>query len=133
MAQLEELKKKIVKEAQQAAFAKDIAKLVALPQLSKEGVLKSKIFASGPLRQKKDFLDKETLLRTVKRLDNADFASPDEKRLLLLPSKHPLTQLLVCEYHRQATHSGPKKEWVLLLICMTTDAVHCELVDTLSQ
>jgi hypothetical protein len=30
--QLEELEKKIVKEAQQAAFAKDIAELEALPQ-----------------------------------------------------------------------------------------------------
>ncbi len=47
--QLEDLKKKIVKEAQQAAFTKDIAELVALPQPSEKGVLKSKIFASGHL------------------------------------------------------------------------------------
>jgi hypothetical protein len=143
------------------------------------------------------------LLQTVTRLDNADFASPDEKRPLLLPSKYPLTQLLVHEYHRQATHSRPKttfalmarryslplsavknvtymchycrertpipvkypqaalhenhlqawtyafyetgmdhfgpfevqrakKVWALLLICLTTGAVHCEPVDTLS-
>ncbi len=203
VAQLEELEKKIVKEAQQAAFAKDIAELVALPQPREEGVLKSKIFTSGPLRRKEVFLDNKGLLRTVTRLDNADFASPDEKRPLLLPSKHPLTQLLVREYHRQAAHSGPKttfalmarcyslplsavknvtykcqhcrermpipvkdpqaalhenrlqawtyafyetgmdhfgpfevqrakKVWALLLICLTTGAVHCELVDTLS-
>jgi hypothetical protein len=202
--QLEELKKKIVKEAQLlAAFAKDIAKLVALPQQSKKGVLKSKIFTSGQLQGKEVFLDNEGLMRTVTRLNNADFASPDEKRPLLLPSKHLLTQLLVHEYHCQATHSGPKmtfalmarryslpllavknvtykcqhcrertsipvkypqaalhknrlqawtyafhdtgmdhfspfevqqakKVWALLLICLTTGAVYCEPVDTLS-
>jgi hypothetical protein len=97
VAQLEELKKKIVKEAQQAAFANDIAELVALPQPRGEGVLRSKIFTLGPLRWKEVFLDNKGLLRTVTRLDNADFASLDERRSLLLPSKHPLTQLLVCE------------------------------------
>ncbi len=105
VVQLEELEKKIVKEAQQAAFAKDIAELVALLQPREEDVLKSKIFTSGPLRRKEVFLDNEGLLRTVTRLDNAGFASPGEKRPLLLPSKHPLTKLLVREYHRQATHS----------------------------
>jgi hypothetical protein len=54
--QLEELEKKIVREAQEAAFAKDIAELVALPQPREEGVLKSKIFTSGQLRQKEVFL-----------------------------------------------------------------------------
>jgi hypothetical protein len=112
--QLEELKKKIVKEAQQAAFAKDIAELVALPQPSKRGVLKSKIFTSGQLRRKEVFLDGEGLLWTVTRLENADFASPDEKRPLLLLSKHPLTQLLEREYHPQATHSGPKTTFALM-------------------
>jgi hypothetical protein len=175
---------------------------VALSQTREKGVLKSMIFNSGQLRQKEVFLDDEGLLGTVTRLDNAHFASPDEKRLLLLPSKHPLTQLLVREYHRQATHSGPKttfalmarryslplsavknvtykyhhcrertpipvkypqaalhekrlqawtyafyktgmdhfgpfevhrgnKVWELLLICLTTGAVHCKPVDTL--
>ncbi len=203
VAQLEELEQKILKEDLQAAFAKDIAELVALPHPKGEGVLKSKIFTSGPLRRKEVFLDNKGLLQTVTRLDNADFASPDEKRRLLLPSKHLLTQLLVREYHRQATHSGPKttfalmarryslqmsavenvtykcqhcqertlipvkylqaalhkyhlqawthtvyetgmdhfgpyevqrarKVWALLLICLTTGAVHCEPVDTLS-
>ncbi len=201
--QLEELEKKIVKEAQQAAFAKDISELTALPQPRERGVLKSKIFTSGQLRRNEVFLDGEGLLRTATRLDNADFASPDEKRPLLLPLKHPLMQLLVPEYHRQATHSGPKttfalmarryslplsalknvtykcqhcrertpipvkypqaalhenrlqvwtyafhnpgmdhfgpfevqrakKVWALLLICLTTGAIHCELVDTFS-
>jgi hypothetical protein len=201
--QLQELEKKIVREAQQAAFAKDIAELMALPQPKDDVVLRSKIFTSGQLRRKEVFLDVEGLLRTVTRLDNAAFVSPEEKRPLLLPSKHPLTQLLVREYHRQATHSGPKttfalmarryslllsalknvtykcqhcrertpvpvkypqaalhknrlqawtyvfhdtgmdhfgpfevqrakKVWALLLICLTTGAVHCEPVDTLS-
>ncbi len=58
--QLQELEKKIVKEAQQAAFAKDIAELMALPQPNDEGVLKSKIFTSGQLRSRKEvFLDNE--------------------------------------------------------------------------
>jgi hypothetical protein len=52
VGQLEELEKKILKEAQQAAFAKDIAELVALPQPREDGALKSKIFTSGPLRRK---------------------------------------------------------------------------------
>ncbi len=177
--------------------------MVALPQPRGEGVLKNKIFTLGPLRRKEVFLHNEGLLGTVTRLDNGDFTSPDEKRPLLLPSKHPLTQLLVREYQRQATHSGPKttfvlmvrcyslplsavknvtykcqhcrertpipvkypqaalhdnrlqvwtyafyetgmdhfgplevqrakKVWALLLICLTTGAIHCELVDTLS-
>jgi hypothetical protein len=112
--QLQELEKKIVREAQQAAFAKDIAELMALPQPKDEDVLRSKIFTSGQLRRKEVFLDNKRLLRTVTRLDNAAFVSPDEKRPLLLPSKHPLTQLLVCEYHRQATHSGPKTTFALM-------------------
>jgi hypothetical protein len=57
------------------------------------------------------------LLRKVTRLDNADFAIPDEKRPLLLPSKQPLTQLLVREYHRQAEHRGPKTMFALMARC----------------
>jgi hypothetical protein len=51
----------------------------------------------------------------VTRLDNAAFVSPDEKRPPLLSSKHPLTQLLVREYHRQATHSRPKTTFALIV------------------
>jgi hypothetical protein len=112
--QLQELEKKIVKEAQQAVFAKDMAELMALPQPKDKGVLRSKIFTSGPLRRKEVFIDSEGLLRTVTRLDNATFMSPDERRPLLLPSKHPLRQLLVREYHRQSTHSGPKTTFALM-------------------
>ncbi len=112
--QLHELEKKIVREAQQAAFAKDITELMALPELNDEGVLRSQIFTLGQLRKNEVFLDGEGLLRTVMRLDNAAFVSPDEKRPLLLPSKHPLTQLLVHKYHRQATHSGPKTTFALM-------------------
>jgi hypothetical protein len=112
--QLQEIEKKIVREVQQAAFAKDITELMALPQSKDEGVLRSKIFTSVQLRRKEVFLNNEGLLRTVTRLDNAAFVSPDEKRPLLLPSKHPLTQLLVREYHWQATHSGPKTTFVWL-------------------
>jgi hypothetical protein len=57
--QLEELERKIVKEAQQASFAMDITKLLALPQPRDQGVLKSKIFTSGQLRRKEVFLDRE--------------------------------------------------------------------------
>jgi hypothetical protein len=63
--QLQELEKKIVREAQQAAFAKDIAELMALPQSNDEGMLRSKIFTSGQLRGNEVFLDGEGLLRTV--------------------------------------------------------------------
>ncbi len=176
---------------------------MALPQPEDKGVLRSKIITSGQLRRKEVFLDNKGLLRTVTQLDNAAFVSPDEKRLLLLPSKHLLTQLLVREYHQQATHSRPKttfalmarryslllstvknvtykcqhcrertpipvkypqaalhenhlqawtyafhntgmdhfgpfevlrakKVWALLLICLTTGAIHCKPVDTLS-
>jgi hypothetical protein len=112
--QLQELEKKIVKEAQQAVFAKDIAELMALPQPKDEGVVRSKIFTSGQLRRKEVFIDNEGLLRTVTRLDNAAFMSPDKKSPLLLQSKHPLTQLLVREYHRQLTHSGPKTTFALM-------------------
>jgi hypothetical protein len=63
--QLQELEKKIVREAQQAAFTKDIAELMALPQPKDEGVLRSKIVTSGQLRRKEVFLDKEGLLPTV--------------------------------------------------------------------
>jgi hypothetical protein len=111
---VDQLEKKIVKEAQQAVFAKDIAELVALPQPSEEGVLKSKIFTTGQLPRKEVFLDSKGLLRTVTRLDNASFASPDKKRPLLLPSKHPLMQLLVPEYYRQAAHCGPKTMFALI-------------------
>jgi hypothetical protein len=112
--QLEELEEKIVKEAEQAAFAKDITEFVALPQPRDKGVLQSKIFTSRQLQQKEVFLNNEGLLRKVTRLDNADFPSPDEKRPLLLPLKHQLTQLLVREYHRQGTHSRPKTTFALL-------------------
>jgi hypothetical protein len=42
--QLQDVKKKIAKEAQQAAFAKDIAEMMALPQPNDKGMLMSKIF-----------------------------------------------------------------------------------------
>ncbi len=99
---------------QQAAFAKDIAEMMALPQPKDEGVLRSKIFTLGQLRRKELFLDNEGLLRTVTRLDNAAFVSPDEKRPLLLLSKHSWMQLLVREYHWQETHRGPKTTFTLM-------------------
>jgi hypothetical protein len=54
------------------------------------------------------------LLGTVTQLDDTAFVSPDEKGPLLLPSKHQLTQLLVRDYHRQATHSGLKTTFALM-------------------
>jgi hypothetical protein len=135
--QLEELEKKIVKESQQAVFAKDIVKLVGLPQPRDEGMLKSKIFTSGQLRQKEVFLDGEGLLQRVTRLDNAYFASPEEKRLLLLPPKHLLTRLLVQEYHPQAAHIGPKTTFALMarryslpLLAVKNNTYKCQGKDT---
>ncbi len=67
--QLQELERKIVKEAQQAAFAKDIAQLMALPQPNDKGMLRSKIFTLGQLRRKEVNLNGKGLLQTVTRLN----------------------------------------------------------------
>jgi hypothetical protein len=200
---LSSVEKEIAKKAQQAVFVKEIAELKALPEPADSGVLPSKIFKSGPLRKKEVFLDPEGMVRVVTRLANANIVSHDEKNPIILPSKHPLTQLLIRDYHRQAGHHGSKttlammarryyvslsavanvvykcqhcrertpipvkfpqaalhqnrlqvwgyafentgmdhfgpfevkrakKVWGLLLICLTTGAVHLEPVDTLT-
>jgi hypothetical protein len=54
------------------------------------------------------------MLRVITRLDNADFVSTDKKRPLVLPSRHPLTQLLIREYHCQAGHHGKKITFALM-------------------
>ncbi len=48
------------------------------------------------------------MLRVITRLDNTNFTSTNEKRPLVLPSRHQLTQLLIREYHGQAGHHGKR-------------------------
>jgi hypothetical protein len=91
-----------------------MAKLKSLPKPTENDVLLSKIFHSGPLRRKEVFLDEKEMLRVITRLDNADFVSTDKKRPLVLPSRHPLMQLLICEYHSQAGHHGKKITFALM-------------------
>jgi hypothetical protein len=106
--QLKIVEKKAAKRAQQAVFSKEITELKALSKSTDEGVLPSKIFNSGPLKRKEVFLDPEGMLRVITRLENANFVSRDEKNPLVLPSKHPLTGMLIRDYHRQVGHHGSK-------------------------
>ncbi len=112
--QLKVIELDIVRKAQAAVFVKEIAELKSLPKRTESDVLPSKIFNSGPLRRKEVFLDEKEMLRIITRLDNADFVSTDKKQQLVLLLRHPLTQLLIREYHSQAGLIGKKITFVLM-------------------
>ena len=57
------------------------------------------------VRQLRLYLDKNGLIRCAGRIDNAS-VSTDVKYPYLLPSKHPLTDLIVMDAHRNRAHVG---------------------------
>ena len=58
------------------------------------------------LRSLRPCVDTDSLLRVEGRLENADLPL-DAKHPLILPSRHPLTRLIVLHEHSLAGHAGP--------------------------
>ena len=58
------------------------------------------------LRSLRPCVDTDSLLRVEGRLENADLPL-DAKHPLTLPSRHPLTRLIVLHEHALAGHAGP--------------------------
>ena len=66
------------------------------------------------------FLDGDQLMRCKGRIEHANLES-DSKHLILLPSKHPFVDLIICDTHTRVKHSGirnalttiRKRFWVL--------------------
>ena len=46
------------------------------------------------------------MLRVEGRLENANLTT-DTKHFIILPSKHPLTRLIILNEHAKAGHAGP--------------------------
>ena len=58
------------------------------------------------LRNLRPCVDDDSMLRVDGRLENAELPV-ETKHPLILPSKHPLTRLVVLHEHKKAKHAGP--------------------------
>lgn len=87
----------VVRHIQQETYAEEI-------HLLKKGNAFPKTNSIASLSP---FLDKNGILRVGGRLAKADIPF-DAKHQMLLPSKHPITKLIVREFHRKCLHGGPK-------------------------
>ena len=58
------------------------------------------------LRNLSPCVDNDLILRVQDRLENADLPT-DTKHFLILPSRHPLTKLIIFDKHAKAGHMGP--------------------------
>ena len=58
------------------------------------------------LRNLRPCVDDDSMLRVDGRLENAELPVVT-KHPLILPSKHPLTRLIVLHEHEKAKHAGP--------------------------
>ena len=58
------------------------------------------------LRNLRPCVDNDLMLRVEGRLENADFPT-DTKHPLILPSRHPLTRLIILDEYAKAGHAGP--------------------------
>ena len=65
-----------------------------------------RIFELKSLRNLRPSVDASYLLRVGGRLENAELLL-DTKHPLILPSRHPLTRLIVIQEHVEAGHAGP--------------------------
>jgi hypothetical protein len=66
------------------------------------------VYWGSELRGKELFLDEEGVLRLRTRLANARFCNYDEKYPIVLPRKHPYTNLVIRHTHITAEHYGTK-------------------------
>ncbi|XP_076676250.1 uncharacterized protein LOC143373173 [Andrena cerasifolii] len=93
--ELEDVRIRLLKFAQQDAFSvelHDLRKTGTIPKLSR-------------LRSLNPFLDKNGIIRLGGRLANARI-SYDERHPIILPSKHPFTNLIVLHEHLRLLHAG---------------------------
>ena len=58
------------------------------------------------LRNLRPCVDNDSMLRVDGRLESAE-QPVETKHPLILPSKHPLTRLIVLHEHKKAKHAGP--------------------------
>ena len=72
----------------------------------KELEKKETVSSSSPLFRLSPFIDQDRLLRVGGRLQSS-FLSEDEKHPIVLPSKHPVTELVIRKAHLITLHGGP--------------------------
>ena len=86
--------KVLIREAQQ-----EFSPQIALLRDSKPLPGKDRLASLSP------FLDQSEVLRVGGRLSNSDFP-PDVKNPILLPPKHPITQMIISHFHQEVKHQG---------------------------
>ena len=84
-----------IRQCQQEAFATEIEQLRADEAIRRS----SKILCLTP------FLDPDGLLRVGGRIGRVELPY-DNKHPVILPAKHPLTSLIIWEFHRRLLHTG---------------------------
>ena len=65
---------------------------------------KKPVDAHSDLKTLCPYIDESGVLRVQGRLDNAFYLSNESKRPIILPKKHPLTNLVVYWYHQRLNH-----------------------------
>lgn len=86
----------IIREIQMLEFGQDYQQL-------KKGKL---IHAGSRLRQYSPFMDKQGIVRMKSRLQEADFLQYDQRNPIILPSKHPITRLIIHDVHVKYWHAN---------------------------
>ncbi|XP_018400322.1 PREDICTED: uncharacterized protein LOC108777840 [Cyphomyrmex costatus] len=97
VTELENVMTILVLLAQQRDFADDIRNLKVHGQVSKTSKLRSLV----------PFLDDHNVMRVGGRLSNAPIPYA-QKYPIILPSKHPLTRLIIVHEHYKHLHAGPQ-------------------------
>ncbi|XP_058826809.1 uncharacterized protein LOC131686831 [Topomyia yanbarensis] len=110
----------LVKLAQDERFSQDLAEVARNGQVKQNSRLKTltPILTNG-------------VLRVGGRLRHAP-VSYDQRHPMILPDKHPFTELLVVHYHRRLLHAGPQlliatireRFWPLRIRNLARQAVH---------
>ena len=100
----------IIKYVQKSAFSLVIKALQDVSHGEPEKRALKNIGSFGSVYKLRPYLDREGMLRVGGRLENSTLAY-QSKHQLLLPSKHPVTKLLIMDVHESVGHLG--QEYVL--------------------
>ncbi|XP_062715770.1 uncharacterized protein LOC115255659 [Aedes albopictus] len=98
--ELQEAELFIIKQVQHAEYAAELD-LLKKPNLV---TWKNVLPKNSSLYKLSPFLDENGLLRMKSRIDNCDLVDECTKRPILLPKRHPVTDLIIASIHQKYCH-----------------------------
>ncbi|XP_055615070.1 uncharacterized protein LOC129761373 [Toxorhynchites rutilus septentrionalis] len=94
-------------QAQRDAYAEELRLLVGS---NNEGERITQVTSSSKIHKLSPFLDPANILRMNSRAAKCIFLFPDEKYPIILPDDHPVTHLVLADFHERTNFVGASKE-----------------------